>query len=161
MAWLGENQQKIEELLFSRNRNLFSSLSMVFFDTTSLYFEGRGGESLGRQGYSRDRRPDEAQMVVGVVMDDKGRPISCPCWSGDTPDVQSLTQVASSLSERFGVGDVTVVADRGMVGAKNMDRLSLLDFPVILGGGCDWRKRSWVRCSHGPDTFVKLRKISR
>lgn len=45
MAWLGERKQKIEELLFFRNRNLFSSLSMVFFDTTSFYFEGRGGHT--------------------------------------------------------------------------------------------------------------------
>jgi hypothetical protein len=133
MAWLGENREKIEELLFLRHRNLFSSLSLVFFDTTTLYFEGRGGQSLGRKGYSRDRRPDEAQMVVGVVMDDKGRPISCPCWPGDTADAQTIVRVASSLRDRFGVGEVTVVADRGMVGAKNMATLTELGFPYILG----------------------------
>lgn len=133
MAWLGENREKIEELLFLRHRNLFSSLSMVFFDTTTLYFEGRGGQSLGRRGYSRDRRPDEAQMVVGVVMDDEGRPISCPCWPGDTADAQTIVRVASSLRDRFGVGEVTVVADRGMVGAKNMATLTELGFPYILG----------------------------
>jgi len=57
----------IEEELFFRRRELFSELDLVFFDTTSIYFEGRGGESLGRRGFSKDHRPDLKQMVVGVV----------------------------------------------------------------------------------------------
>src|SRR5262249_18337409 len=82
MAWLGEelpdDQQQgstklvprctkdvIEEQLFARRRDLFSELEVVFFDTTSLYFEGAGGESLGQYGHSKDHRPDEQQMVVG------------------------------------------------------------------------------------------------
>jgi len=54
MAWLGESKDKVEEGLFLRNRDLFSGLNLVFFDTTSIYFEGTGGESLGQRGYSRE-----------------------------------------------------------------------------------------------------------
>src|SRR5947199_5407077 len=82
MAWLGEplgqsgtgssgirtTKDEVEEELFSRRRNLFSSLELVFFDTTSLYFEGAGGETLGQYGHSKDHRPDLRQMVVGVVL---------------------------------------------------------------------------------------------
>jgi hypothetical protein len=133
MAWLGENRERIEEAVFESNRDLFTSLSVVFFDTTSIYFEGAGGEELGARGYSKDRRPDENQMVVGVVTDQNGRPISCPMWPGNTTDARTIVPVASSLRERFGVSDVAIVADRGMVGKKNMEALSSLGFTYILG----------------------------
>ncbi|MFC1854171.1 transposase, partial [candidate division CSSED10-310 bacterium] len=67
----------VEEELFSFNRTLFSDLQLVFFDTTSVYFEGSGGETLGERGFSKDHRPDLRQMVVGIVIDGTGRPICC------------------------------------------------------------------------------------
>jgi len=133
MAWLGSEREKVEEELFDRNRDLFTNLSVVFFDTTSIYFEGEGGETLGERGYSKDRRPDENQMVVGVVTDQDGRPISCPMWPGNTTDAKTIVPVASSLRKRFGVGEMVIVADRGMVGKDNMKKLSSLGFPYILG----------------------------
>jgi len=133
MAFLGEERERLEEELFFRNRDLFSSLSVVFFDTTSLYFEGRGGKRLGRKGYSKDRRPDENQMVLGVVMDDRGRPISCPMWPGNTTDASTIVPVARSLRSRFGVEDIVIVADRGMVGRKNTKDLEGMGFSYILG----------------------------
>ncbi len=91
MAWLGEElsiteqtgatgfaprctKDRIEEMLFNQHQDLFSSLELVFFDTTSIYFEGQGGESIGRLGKTKDWRPDLKQMVVGVVLDGEGRP---------------------------------------------------------------------------------------
>jgi transposase len=72
----------IEEALFERRRSLFSSLSLCFFDTTSIYFEGEGGESIGRYGHSKDHRPDLRQMVVGAVLDGEGHPGGCGRGSG-------------------------------------------------------------------------------
>jgi len=57
----------VEETLFRRRRDLSTDLSLAFFDTTSLYFEGQGGESLGQFGYSKDHRPDRRQMIVGAA----------------------------------------------------------------------------------------------
>lgn len=51
---------------------MFSKLALVFFDTSSIYFEGRGGRDIGRRGFSKDHRPDLRQMVVGAVLDDDG-----------------------------------------------------------------------------------------
>jgi transposase len=56
-----------------RRRDLFTEVDLVFFDTTSLYFEGRGGESIGKRGHSKDHRPDLYQMVVGMALDVEGR----------------------------------------------------------------------------------------
>jgi hypothetical protein len=70
-------KDRIEELPLARNRELFSELELVFFDTTSIYFEG-GGVHFGRRGFSEDHRPDLFQMVVGAVLDGNGRPIADP-----------------------------------------------------------------------------------
>ena len=73
MAWLGGNYQALEDQLFQRRKDLFTSLKLVFFDTTSLYFEGEGGD-LGEYGFSKDHRPDLPQTVVGAALDGQGRP---------------------------------------------------------------------------------------
>ena len=80
----------IEEELFERRRDLFTEVDLVFFDTTSLYFEGGGGESIGKRGHNKDHRPDLYQMVVGMALDVQGRPICCEMWPGNAADVKTL-----------------------------------------------------------------------
>ena len=87
------NKDLIEEALFARNRDLFSSLDIVFFETTPIYFEGGGGDTLGKRGNSKDHRPDLKQMVVGVVADGEGRPICCELWPSNTADVTTLLPI--------------------------------------------------------------------
>ena len=99
----------IEESIFSHRRELFTNLDLVFFDTTSIYFEGRGGESIGQRGFSKDHRPDLAQMVVGAVLDDKGQPICCEMWPGNTADVKTLLPIVKRLKTRFKIGRVEKV----------------------------------------------------
>ncbi|MCX5873407.1 MAG: hypothetical protein NTY51_09280, partial [Deltaproteobacteria bacterium] len=105
----------VEEELFFASRDLFSSLDLVFFDTTSIYFEGEGGQTIGELGHTKDHRPDLKQMVVGAVIDGEGRPICCELWPGNTADVKSLIPVVDRLRSRFSIGTVCMVADRGMI----------------------------------------------
>ena len=140
MAWLGEalpqDQQKdktpfaprcikdrIEEGVFHHRRDLFTELQLVFFDTTSISFEGEGGQDLGQRGFSKDHRPDLYQMVVGAVLDGQGRPICCELWPGNTTDVTTLIPVVDRLRSRFGVRRVCVVADRGMISRETIEAL--------------------------------------
>ena len=140
MAWLGaelpQDQQqgktpfaprcikdRIEEGLFAHRRDLFTDLQLVFFDTTSIYFEGDGGDDLGQRGFSKDHRPDLYQMVVGAVLDGQGRPICCELWPGNTADVTTLIPVVDRLRSRFGVRRVCVVADRGMISQETIEAL--------------------------------------
>jgi hypothetical protein len=140
MAWLGEelpgDQQKgktpfaprcikdrIEEGLFDHRRDLFTDLQLVFFDTTSIYFEGEGGQDIGQRGFSKDHRPDLYQMVVGAVLDGQGRPICCELWPGNTTDVTTLIPVVDRLRHRFGVRRVCIVADRGMISQETLAAL--------------------------------------
>jgi Transposase DDE domain len=152
MAWLGEelpeDQQKdktpfaprctkdrIEEQLFAHRRDLFTDLQLVFFDTTSIYFEGEGGEDIGQRGYSKDHRPDLYQMIVGAVLDGQGRPICCELWPGNTTDVTTLIPIVDRLRSRFGVRRVCIVADRGMISQETIAALEQDDrgWQYILG----------------------------
>lgn len=148
MAWLGEPlkdktasegfsprcvKDVIEERIFERRRDLFTGLDLVFFDTTSLYFEGDGGETIGQYGYSKDKRPDLKQMIAGVVLDNEGYPLCCELWPGNTADVKSLKVVALRLKERFAIERMCVVADRGMISKKTIGELEREGIHYILG----------------------------
>ena len=160
MAWLGDqlpsNQQQgftklvprctkdvIEEQLFARRSDLFSELDIVFFDTTSLYFEGEGGETLGQYGHSKDHRPDLHQLVVGAVLDGEGRPICCELWPGNTADVTTLIPVVDRLRQRFRIRKACIVADRGMICQETLEELEGTRRPYILGARM--RKHKEVR----------------
>lgn len=123
----------IEERLFQRRRDLFSSLEVVFFDTTSIYFEGEGGESLGQYGNSKDHRPDRKQLVVGVILDDRGHPLCCEIWPGNTSDVKTLVPIVKRLKKRFHIGQICIVSDRGMISHEVLRWLESENWPYILG----------------------------
>ena len=126
------NKDLIEESIFFDQRHLFSSLDLVFFDTTSIYFEGQGG-TIGKRGFSKDHRPDLNQMVVGAIIDDKGKPVCCEIWPGNTTDVKTLIPVTDRIRKRFGINSFCVVADRGMISADTIEELEGRHIPYILG----------------------------
>ena len=148
MAFLGEETEEvygrtpfsprctkdlIEEQLFENRRDLFSGIDLVFFDTTSIYFEGEGGVTIGKKGHSKDHRPDLNQMVVGAVLDGKGNPVCCEIWPGNTTDVNTLIPVTDRIRKRFGVNQFCVVADRGMISADAIKELEKRKMNYILG----------------------------
>jgi transposase len=137
----------IEEELFERRRDLFTEVDLVFFDTTSLYFEGRGGEAIGKRGHSKDHRPDLYQMVVGMALDVEGRPICCELWPGNTADVKTLLPVVKRMRERFRLREITVVADRGMVSQATLEAFEKSDPPVRYIVGVRMRRQKEVNIS--------------
>lgn len=131
---LWEKKVPIEQALYAKGLDLFNQpLDLVFFDTTSLYFEGRGPEGLARLGKSKDHRPDHPQVILGILMRRDGLPIACEVWPGNTADVTRLTVIAELLRKRFAIQRVVVVCDRGMVSAKNLAALEALGFQSIVG----------------------------
>jgi transposase len=127
------NKDLIEEALFAQRRDLFTDLDIVFFDTTSIYFEGEGGETIGQRGHSKDHRPDLKQMVVGMVLDHNGNPLCTELWPGNTADVKSLVPIVERLKKRFGIGSVCIVADRGMISAETLEEVEKREWKYILG----------------------------
>jgi hypothetical protein len=150
MAWLGEElpemeqdartpfaprctKDLVEERLFAHRRDLFSRLDLVFMDTTSLYFEGAGGQTLGRHGHSKDHRPDLPQMILAVLIDGDGRPVCSEMWPGHVADVTTLIPVVDRLRQRFAIGRICVVADRGMISAETVAALEERRLLYLLG----------------------------
>lgn len=147
MGWLGEalgepepdapsprrTKDLIEEALFARRRDLFTDLDLVFFDTTSLFFTGEGGDTLGQYGKSKDHRSDCKQMVLGMVIDGDGIPVCSEMWPGNTTDVTTLDRVAERLQSRFGVRRVCLVADAGMISKKMIAAVEARGWLYILG----------------------------
>ena len=117
------HQKQIERELFLRLRNLFSSsVDLVFYDLTSTYFEGNGPAGFAAHGHSRDSKPRNRQVLVGVVMID-GWPIAHHVFPGQLRDSSTVKRVLQDLRERFGLRRVVLVGDRGMVTSDNLDLL--------------------------------------
>ena len=150
MGWLGEalpepeqdartpfaprcTKDLVEERLFAHRRDLFSRLDLVFMDTTSLYFDGAGGQTLGHRGHSKDHRPDLPQMILAVLIDGDGRPVCSEMWPGNVADVTTLIPVIDRLRRRFAIGRICVVADRGMISAETAAALDERRLLYLLG----------------------------
>lgn len=131
---VAEAKADTEAHLYARLTDLTNlDLRLVCYDLTSTYFEGstRPSERFASRafGYSRDKRGDRPQVVIGLLCTGDGIPIAHHVFAGNTADVSTLPGVLDDLQERFGVGPICVVADRGLISTENVNALA--------GGGFD------------------------
>ena len=128
-----EAKDKIELALFFRLRDLFSlQVDMVFYDLTSTYFEGAGPPELGANGHSRDGKPRNPQVLVGLVMVD-GWPIAHHVFEGNRRDAKTVADVMRDLEQRFGLKRIIFIGDCGMVTSQNLDDLRSGGHGYIVG----------------------------
>jgi transposase len=129
---LHARQAAIEHALYLRLRDLFSlKVDLVFYDLTSTYFEGHGPPRAAH-GHSRDGKPRNRQVLVGVVMVDQW-PIAHHVFRGNVRDATTVPQVLGDLDQRFGLRRVVFVGDRGMVTAANLDQLRSQGQGYVVG----------------------------
>jgi transposase len=134
MGYLSGFKEQIEDALFLRGRTLFDdSIDLVFFDTTSIYFEGEGPDGFAQYGHSKDHRPDRKQIIVGVVMSKEGDPICCEYWPGNMSDVRALLRIVEVLKGRFRISRIILVCDKGMVSQSNLEELKNEGIDFIVG----------------------------
>ncbi len=134
LDWLLARQGRIEAGLARRH---LGSGSLVLYDVSSTYVEGRRCP-LARHGYSRDHRPDRAQIVFGLLTDARGCPVAVEAFSGNTADPATLEAQIGTLRDRFGLTDIVLVGDRGMLTSARIERLKET-------GGI-----GWVSCLRAP-----------
>ena len=114
-------KDKLEKHLFDRFRHLFAlHCDLVFYDLTSTYFEGLGPQDLARHGYSRDHRPANPQILVGVAMVD-GLPVSHTVFAGNRKDSTTVQEVIRDLRARCGLGRFVFAGDRGMKSESSVE----------------------------------------
>lgn len=145
-GFLAEVRERLEWELFARDRDLFSDeLDLVFIDTTSTFIWRDEETELRRRGHSKDRRPDQPQVVLCVAVDQRGWPIAWEILPGNTIDGKSFVAMIAKLRERFRVRRVIVVADRGMISKRTIALLTQHEeapFDYILG--CRMRRQKEV-----------------
>jgi transposase len=130
-------KDQIEVRLYHRLRDLFSlQPDLVLFDITSTYFEGQGPQDFAHHGYSRDGKPQNVQVVVGLVLV-AGWPIAHHVWAGNRLDVTTVQEVVRDLQTRFRIGRLIFVGERGMVSEDNLEALGRDGHGYLVG----WKRR--------------------
>lgn len=121
-------------ILAEQVRDLFHlGLDVVFWDTTSTYFEGRGPEGLVSYGHSKDSRPDRLQVVIGLLMTQEGIPVAHEVFPGNKADLKTFAGVLKTLKERCQIRRVILVGDRGMASEEVLKEIEAEGFEYIVG----------------------------
>jgi hypothetical protein len=150
----------IEKKLFDREgkRDLFNQeLDVVFYDTTTLYFESTNDTSghLRRFGYSKEHRNDSVQVVLGLLVDGDGIPVGYELFPGNTYDSKSVPGILAKLKEKYHIKRVIFVADRGMISEKNLADIRKAGLEFIVG------MRLWKMEESIQKDIVNLRRYRR
>jgi len=129
---LDDIARDIEAALFLELCQLFDrELSLVFYDLTSTYFEG-DGPSDAAYGYSRDKRPDQKQLVIALAVDRRGLPISHLTFPGNCADSKTLREAVEELQDRFNITRTIFVADGGLMTDANIESLTSSGYQHLI-----------------------------
>jgi len=121
LAWMADNQEGVENRLFSGRRGK-ESAEIFLYDVTSSYLEGEEN-FFGEYGYNRDGKRGKKQIVIGLLCDEYGDPVSVEVFSGNVQDPKTFAPQVSKIAERFGCRRVTFVGDRGMIKSAQIQQL--------------------------------------
>lgn len=137
MDYLVSHKEQIENNIFNAVRGqIKGELKMAFFDTTSLVYYGddKNEESeLLDYGFSKARRGDLKQIIVGVLMSENGRPLGHETFSGNKNDVTCFREIVEKMVDKFNIKKIILVGDRGMISHKNIDLLEEMGIEYVLG----------------------------
>jgi len=121
LTWLSERQEAIENRLFAQRR----APELFLYDVTSSYLEGEHNE-LADWGYNRDKKRDKKQIVIGLLCDEEGEPVSTEVFEGNTADLSTFESQIRKAANRFGCERVTFVGDRGMIKGGQIEQIRAL-----------------------------------
>lgn len=122
LDWLSENQQQIEKDIFNHRYKNKKITELFLYDVTSSYFEGTQNE-LADYGYNRDKKKGKMQIVVGLMLDSDGYPLTIEVFKGNTGDTKTVSSQLEKLKEIFGIERVIFVGDKGMIKSAQIDEI--------------------------------------
>jgi transposase len=129
MDWLEENQQRVEKRLFAYTY-ADRIPRLYLYDVTSSYLEGNHNE-LADYGYPRDGKKGKKQIVIGLLTDENGRPITVEVFRGNTTDPKTMKNLIKKMIDRFGIQEVTFIGDRGMIKSAQVEDITENDFHYV------------------------------
>jgi hypothetical protein len=122
LDWLAEVQALIEDRLFAQRLKI-KPVNLFLYDVTSSYLEGTHN-ALAAFGYNRDGKKGKRQIVIGLLCDEDGHPVSIEVFPGNTHDPQTFAAQITKVKTRFGVHAITFVGDRGMIKGQQIEDLA-------------------------------------
>jgi hypothetical protein len=129
LDWLAAAQALVEDRLFAQ-RTQTKPVNLFLYDVTSSYLEGTHNE-LAAFGYNRDGKKGKMQIVIGLLCDEDGHPVSIEVFPGNTQDPRTLAAQLAKVKSRFGATEITFVGDRGMIKGQQIDDLVQHGFHYI------------------------------
>lgn len=117
---------------FAKRRYNFD-FKIVFYDVTTLYFESFKDDELRKAGYSKDHKHNQPQILIGLVVNKEGFPITYEIFEGNTFEGHTMLPVITSIKEKYLIESLTVVADAAMVSEDNINRLKEEELGYIVG----------------------------
>jgi len=130
LGWLSEQQERIENRLFAARARGTEKPQLFLYDVTSSYLEGQDN-AYGAYGYNREGKKGKKQIVIGLLCDPQGEPVSTEVFRGNTQDPQTFAAQVNKASQRFGCERVTFVGDRGMIKSGQVEDLARVGFHYI------------------------------
>jgi transposase len=131
LKWLDKNQKSIEDKLYTiRYHQKGTAPNLFLYDVTSSYLEGEKNE-LAQFGYNRDKKKGKLQIVIGLLCDNEGIPVSIEVFEGNTQDPKTVLSQIQKVRDRFGCEKVTFVGDRGMLKSVQLENLKEAGFAYI------------------------------
>jgi transposase len=129
--------EKLNSLAYNKTKDLFGGkIDVIYFDATTLYFESFEEDEFKKNGFSKDRKFNQPQVVLALMVTKEGLPIGYEAFSGDTFDGHTLIPSLKILREKYNIDKVVYVADSGMFNSNNLkelDELEEYDFNYIVG----------------------------
>ncbi len=122
LDWLTKNQEQIEKKIFTYRYKNEKVKELFLYDVTSSYFEGTKNE-LSAYGYNRDQKKGKMQIVVGLMLDSYGYPLTIEVFEGNTNDTKTVSSQLKKLKETFGIERVIFVGDKGMIKSSQIDEI--------------------------------------
>jgi transposase len=126
-------KQQVEEIVYQQTRKTVKSISVVFYDITTLYFEAEDEDDLRKIGFSKDGKYQHPQIMVGLLVAQDGLPIGYDIFEGNTFEGHTLLPALQRFREKYGFKQPIVVADAAMLSKVNLTELAAAGYPFILG----------------------------
>jgi len=127
-------KQQIEEIVYSHTKKRLGSISVVFYDMTTLYFEAEGEDDLRKIGFSKDGKFQHPQIMLGLLVGQDGLPIAYDIYEGNTFEGCTLLPALSRIKKKYGFNQPIVVADAAMLSTANLNKLESAKYRFIIGG---------------------------